>query len=193
MLLEDEIMITHWFRIHFVENRGMAFSMELPGRWGKILLSLFRLTAVIAGTVYIKGLLDKKAHWGFISASCIILAGAIGNLLDGAFYGLIFSDSFGRLAELFPKGGGYAGFMQGDVVDMLRFPLFHGILPHWVPIWGGEYFEFFNAIFNISDAAIAVGVFMILVFQKPFFKNSATEISVPSAVPATPLQTEENP
>lgn len=191
MMLEDEIVIAPWFRIHFAENPGMAFSMELPGKWGKMLLSMFRLIAVIIGVVYIKGLFDKKNHWGFITASCIILAGAIGNLIDGAFYGIFFSDSYGRMADFLPKGGGYAGFMQGQVVDMLRFPLYHGFIPHWVPVWGGEYFEFFNAIFNISDAAIAVGVFAILIFQKWFFKKEPAPVTEPVAV--TPSQTEENP
>ena len=192
MMLEDEITITHWFKIHFVENAGMAFSMELPTRWGKILLRLFRLIAVVAGTIYIKGLFDKKAHGGLIIASSVILAGAIGNLLDGAFYGILFSDSFGRVAEFLPKGGGYAGFMHGDVVDMLRFPLYHGFLPRWIPFRGGEYFEFFNAIFNISDAAIAVGVFAIIIFQKELFKKDPLEIAVEES-PVTPSQTEENP
>jgi signal peptidase II len=102
----------------------------------------------------------------------------------------LFSDSFGRIAEILPKGGGYAGFMQGDVVDMLRFPLYHGILPNWVPFWGGQYFEFFNAIFNISDAAIFVGVVLIVIFQKPFFKKDAPPVI---EEPVTPSQTEENP
>lgn len=188
MILEDEIIITHWFRVHFAENPGMAFSMELPGRWGKPVLGFLRLAAVIAGIIYIRRQISKKAHWGFISASCIILAGALGNLIDGAFYGIFFSDSFGKVAEFLPRGGGYAGFMQGQVVDMLRFPLYHGFLPHWLPIWGGEYFEFFNAIFNISDAAIAIGVALILIFQNVFFKKPAAP-----ATSVTPLQTEQNP
>lgn len=194
MVLEEEITITHWFRIHFAENPGMAFSMELPGRWGKMMLSLFRIGAVIIGAVYIKGLFSQKSHAGFITACCIILAGAIGNVIDGAFYGMLFSDSFGRVAEFLPKGGGYAGFMQGQVVDMLRFPLYHGVFPGWVPVWGGEYFEFFNAIFNISDAAIAIGVFMIIIFQKQFFpKRPVPETTAtPQAPETTPLQTEEN-
>ncbi len=171
MILDDEILITHWFRIHFAENRGMAFSMELPGFWGKMALSAFRLIATIGGSIFIIRLFRQKAHWGFITACSIILAGAIGNLLDGALYGLIFSDSYGKVAEFLPKGGGYAGAMQGLVVDMLRFPLYQGVLPKWVPFWGGEYFEFFNAVFNISDAAITIGVFIILIFQKSFFKE----------------------
>jgi len=193
MMLEDEIHITHWFRIHFVENPGMAFSMELPGRWGKMLLSAFRLIAVVAGLIYIKGLFEKKAHWGFITACCIILAGAVGNLIDGAFYGIFFSDSFGRVAEFLPKGGGYAGFMQGQVVDMLRFPLFHGVFPAWIPVWGGQHFEFFNAIFNISDAAIFIGVALIVIFQHYFFPKKPLPENKVEPVPPTPLQTEENP
>jgi signal peptidase II len=171
MILDDEIIITNWFRIHFAENRGMAFSMELPGVWGKTILGVFRTVATIGGTWFVVHLFKTKAHWGFITACCIILAGAIGNLVDGAVYGLIFSDSYGRIATFLPKGGGYAGFMQGQVVDMLRFPLYRGFFPKWLPVWGGEYFEFFNAVFNISDAAITVGVAIILIFQKPFFKE----------------------
>ena len=168
MILDEEIIITNWFRIHFAENRGMAFSMELPGIWGKMFLSLFRVIATIGGTWFIFRLFKQKAHWGFITACCMILAGALGNLIDGAFYGLAFSDSYGRLAEVLPAKG-YAGFMQGQVVDMLRFPLFHGFFPKWLPVWGGEYFEFFNAVFNIADASITVGVFIIILFQKSFF------------------------
>ena len=189
MMLEDEITITHWFKIHFVENTGMAFSMELPGRWGPILLRVFRLIASAVGVVYIIGLFRKKAHWGLITSSCIILAGAIGNLIDGAFYGILFSNSFGKVATFLPQGGGYAGFMQGDVVDMLRFPLYHGILPKWIPLIGGQYFEFFNAIFNLSDAAIFIGVVLIIIFQKPFFKKPVVAVA---EMPVIPLQTEES-
>ena len=173
LMLDEEVVITNWFRIHFAENKGMAFSMELPGVWGKAILGFFRSIAAIAGTWYVIHLFRQKAHWGFIAACSAILAGAVGNLIDGAFYGLIFSDSYGRVAHFVPAGSGYAGFMQGQVVDMLRFPLFHGFFPHWFPIWKGQYFEFFNAIFNISDAAITVGVFVILIFQKTFFKEEA--------------------
>lgn len=169
MLMGEEITITNWCRLHFTENPGMAFGMVLPGVWGKLALSVFRLAAAGGGAYYIYYLLKTKAHWGFITACSMILAGAIGNMVDGAFYGMIFSDSFGKVAEVFPKGGGYAGFLQGHVVDMLWFPLFHGFFPNWVPFWGGEYFEFFRPVFNIADSAITSGVIVILAFQKYFF------------------------
>ena len=187
LMLDEEIVITHWFRLHFAENRGMAFSMELPGIWGKALLGFFRSIAAVAGTWYVIHLFKQKAHWGFIVACSAILAGAIGNLIDGAVYGIIFSDSYGRIAQFLPAGGGYAGFMQGQVVDMLRFPLFHGFFPSWVPFWKGQYFEFFNAIFNISDAAITVGVFIILIFQRTFFKeeNAGAQPEIANSIHTT--------
>ena len=180
MFMGQEIVITNWFRIHFTENRGMAFGMELPGFWGKMFLSTFRLVAGVAGIWYILHLLREKAHWGFITACSMILAGAIGNMIDGTVYGLIFSDSYGRIAEVFPKGGGYASFMQGHVVDMLWFPLWHGYFPDKLPIWGGEYFDFFRPVFNIADSAITAGVLLILIFQGKFFKaeKQAEETSV---------------
>lgn len=171
MVMGEEIAITNWWRLHFTENAGMAFGMVLPGVWGKLLLSLFRLAAAVGGLWYVLYLLKNNAHWGFITACSLILAGAIGNMIDGAFYGLIFSDSFGKVAEIFPKGGGYAGFLQGHVVDMLWFPMVHGFLPSWVPFWGGEYFEFFRPVFNVADSAITSGVFIILIFQNSFFRE----------------------
>lgn len=187
MMLSDEYVIASWFRIHFTENPGMAFGMVLPGVLGKLFLSAFRLVAVAGGIFLIRKFVRENAHWGFVAACSLILAGAIGNMIDGTFYGVIFSDSWGRVAEIFPKEGGYAGWMQGLVVDMLWFPLFHGTFPEWVPFWGGEYFEFFRFIFNIADAAITVGVALILIFQKVFFptapvlSESKSEVKSPSA------------
>ena len=171
MYMGQEIVITNWFRIHFTENRGMAFGMELPGFWGKMFLSAFRLTAAVLGVWYLRHLIRGKAHWGFITACSMILAGAIGNMIDGTFYGLIFSDSYNGVAHAFSKGGGYAGLFQGKVVDMLWFPLYHGFFPNWLPVWGGEYYEFFRPVFNIADSSITVGVFIILIFQGVFFKE----------------------
>ena len=189
MLMGEEIIITDWFRIHFTENRGMAFGMELPGFWGKMFLSTFRLAAGVVGIWYIRKLINEKAHWGFITACCMILAGAIGNMIDGTIYGVIFSDSYGQVAKVFPKGGGYAGLMQGHVVDMLWFPLYHGFFPHWFPIWKDEYFEFFRPVFNIADSSITVGVFIILIFQGVFFKekNPTADSTLPQM--EDPIQT----
>jgi signal peptidase II len=174
MIMGEEIVIAYGFRLHFTENPGMAFGMVLPGVWGKLFLSFFRLAATAAGIWYIYRQLKQNAHWGFITACSLILAGAIGNMIDGTFYGLIFTHSYGQIAQIFPKGGGYAGFLQGHVVDMLWFPVFHGFFPTWLPVWGGEYFEFFRPVFNIADSSITVGVFIILIFQKVFFKEEET-------------------
>lgn len=177
---EFKVLGLDWFRIHFTENPGMAFGMVLPGVFGKLFLSVFRLVAVTGGIWYLRKIIKENAHWGFVTAVSLILAGAIGNMIDGTFYGVIFSDSNFKVAEVFPHSGGYAGWMQGLVVDMLWFPLFQGYFPDWVPFWGGQHFEFFRFIFNIADAAITTGVFIILIFQKWFFVEK--EESSPSAV-----------
>lgn len=172
MIMGDagEFVITDWFRIHFTENEGMAFGMVLPGIYGKIALSTFRVFAVGFLIIFIRNLIREKAHTGFIVAMSMILAGALGNIIDSALYGLIFSGSYyGQLATFVPFGTGYAEFMKGHVVDMFFFPLFKGYLPHWMPFVGGQYFVFFDAVFNVADAAITVGVFIILIFQKQFF------------------------
>jgi signal peptidase II len=166
----QEILVAgSWFRIHFVENSGMAFSMELPTAYGKILLSGFRLVAIGFIIYLLRRLIRERYHPGLVYSGAMILAGAIGNMIDSAFYGLIFTDSIGRVAAAFPRGGGYAGFLKGNVVDMLWFPIAHGIFPHWLPVWGGEYYEFFRPVFNMADASITIGVAIIIVFQKSFF------------------------
>ncbi len=165
--LDEEINIFgEWFRLHFTENRGMAFGIEIGGEgshWGKIFLSLFRVVAICFITWYLVKLVKRKAQTGLIVAISLILAGAAGNIIDSAFYGLIFSDSYFAPAAFMPSGGGYAGFLQGDVVDMLYFPLFTADLP-----WIGP-FTFFSPIFNIADTAISVGVFILLIKQKSYF------------------------
>lgn len=164
-----------WSRITFTENPGMAFGLEFGGNYGKLALSLFRVIAVFAGVLYIKKIVNEGEHKGFIICVSLILAGALGNILDSAFYGLIFGESTEyQVAQFMPAEGGYAGFLQGHVVDMFYFPIYEGNFPTWFPIWGGEHFEFFNAIFNIADMAISFGVGIILVFQNSFFKVKVT-------------------
>ncbi len=160
-----------WARIHFVENPGMAFGIELGGDYGKLALSLFRIGAVFFLIYYIGELIKMKVPFGLLISFGLILAGALGNILDSAFYGLIFSASeyHGGLAEFMPEGGGYASFLHGKVVDMLHFPLFEGRFPEWLPRWGGQHFEFFRPVFNLADTSITIGVLNIILFQRSFF------------------------
>lgn len=168
---EEFSVIGSWFRIHFVENNGMAFGFEFGGDYGKIFLSLFRIVAVFGIGWYILKLVKRDLPMGFIACVALIFAGAIGNIIDSAFYGLIFNDSFGQVATLFPDGGGYATFLHGRVVDMFYFPLFSGIFPSWVPFVGGTDFEFFRPVFNVADSAISIGIFSIIIFYRKLFNN----------------------
>jgi signal peptidase II len=164
-----------WFYIHFIENRGMAFGMEFGGDWGKLALSLFRIVAVFVIGYFLFNL-PKTAHKGLKVSGALIFAGAIGNILDSIFYGVIFNESFNQLATFMPEGGGYASFLHGRVVDMFWFPLFEGDFPDWLPFWGGEHFLFFRPVFNIADASISVGIALIFIFNKTFFKKEDSEI-----------------
>ncbi len=172
MVIGQEIPVfDHWFLLHFIENNGMAFGMELAGRTGKIILSVFRIIAVVAIGWYIRYLILRKAPAGLVVAVSMVLAGALGNIIDSAFYGLIFDDSYFHVAHLFPKDGGYAPFLHGKVVDMLYFPVIKSYFPRWMPFWGGEEFVFFRPVFNLSDTSITVGVAVILIFYRRFFKQ----------------------
>ncbi len=170
--LGEEIhVIGDWFILHFTENPGMAFGYELGFSWGKLALSVFRILAIGALIYYLYTLIRKNSTSGLIISISLILAGAIGNMIDSAFYGMIFNESmYHQKAVLFPFEGGYAGFLHGHVVDMFYFPLFSFTWPEWTPWLGGQNFQFFQPVFNIADSAITVGVSLILIFQKRFFK-----------------------
>lgn len=159
----------NWFYIHFVENEGMAYGWKFGGDYGKLALSIFRIIAIFGIGYYLNSIILKKYHKLLIISLSLILAGAIGNVLDSAFYGLIFSESgpFTQ-AHLFPVDGGYASFLHGKVVDMFYFPILQGNWPNWMPFFGGNYFEFFRPVFNIADSSISIGVVMLIIFQKKF-------------------------
>ncbi len=205
---DDVKIMGGWFRMHFIENEGMAYGMKLSESViGKILLSTFRLIAVVFGFYLLKRLIDKGYAKGAIICGSLILAGAMGNLIDSMFYGLIFSDSPyscfsgqydslhnmlqnhnpNTLAKLTHFGSGYGKFLQGKVVDMLYFPLVDTRLPGWVPWLGGKSFIFFEPVFNIADAAISVGVLTLVFFQKRFIHKSliATEVLEATTQPET--------
>jgi len=169
------VMGLSWFRLYFIENKGMAWGWEFGGEWGKMILTLFRLAAVIFGSWYLVKIVKQQYSTGFIVCAALIYAGALGNLIDSMFYGLIFEESsYSQVAKIFPSHG-YAGFLHGRVVDMLYFPIIKTTYPSWVPFVGGEEFEFFSPIFNIADASISIGVITLFVFQKRFFKRHRPE------------------
>lgn len=170
MTLGQEFHIFDWFIIHFTENEGMAFGLTFGGEFGKLALSLFRLVAIIAIGWYLQDLVKKKMPFGLIFSITLIFAGAVGNLIDSAFYSLIFSQSsYHTLATLFPEGGGYDTFLHGKVVDMFYFPIIRGYYPEWFPFLGGNDFIFFRPVFNLADSSITVGVLMLILFQRKYF------------------------
>jgi signal peptidase II len=172
MVIGEEIkLFGDWGLIHFIENNGMAFGMEMGGKPGKFILSVFRIIAIFGIGWFLNSIIVKKVNTGLILAVSAIMAGAIGNIIDSAFYGMIFSESYTQPAILFPPGGGYSSFLHGRVVDMFYFPIIDTNWPDWSPINAGESLVFFRPVFNIADSAITCGVLSILLFQKRMFRD----------------------
>ncbi|NNE30067.1 MAG: lipoprotein signal peptidase [Saprospiraceae bacterium] len=181
-----------WARLHFVENPGMAFGMEIAGDYGKLILSLFRLGAVGFLIYLIRSLIKSAAGMGLLFSFGLVLAGALGNIIDSVFYGVIFSASpiHGGLAMMFPPDGGYAPLLYGKVVDMFYFPMFRGYFPDWFPFWAGERFTFFKPVFNIADSAITVGVFSLILFHRSFFSGKRIEEEVSAEESINPIESD---
>lgn len=170
-MIQEKVNVFSWFQIYFIENEGMAWGAEIPGSYGKLILTLFRIIAVGGIGWWLYDSVKKNQSVYLIVSIALILAGAFGNIIDSVFYGLIFDHSHGQVATLFSDKP-YGTVLHGKVVDMLYFPLFDGTFPAWFPIWGGEQFSFFNAVFNIADAAISVGVGILIVFNKKAFAKN---------------------
>jgi signal peptidase II len=172
MSIGQEIhLFGNWGILHFIENNGMAFGMEMGGQTGKLILSVFRIIAIIAIGYFLSSLINRRAYTGLVIAVSAIMAGAIGNIIDSAFYGIIFSESFNNPAILFPSEGAYSSFLLGKVVDMFYFPIINTHWPDWSPIKPGQSFIFFRPVFNIADSAITCGVLSIVIFQKRMFRD----------------------
>jgi signal peptidase II len=176
--LNDKTLVFNWFQIVFVENEGMAWGTKMSDfisfisdRTGKLILTLFRMVAVCFISYWLISSIKRKSATILIVAISLIFAGALGNIIDSVFYGILFNDSHSQVATFLPKDGGYDTFFHGKVVDMLHFPMWSGFLPDWMPFIGGDYFTFFEPVFNVADMAISTGIGMLIVFNKKAFGN----------------------
>lgn len=188
MYLGQEFRIFDWFIIHYTENNGMAFGFEFGGVAGKLFLSIFRIIASVILGWYLHKLIVRKAHTGLIVCFSLIFAGAVGNIIDSTFYGLLFSEEVNGISQFLSPLGGYGDILQGRVVDMLYFPLINTQLPEWIPVWGGQPFQFFRPVFNVADSSITIGVILFIIYQKKL--SEKTEKA--DAVDATPSSIAEN-
>ena len=170
MFLGQEFKIFDWFIIHFTENNGMAFGLEFGGDTGKIILSLFRIVVVLWGIYYVNELSKRALPNGVLVSLGLVIGGAIGNIIDGVFYGVLFNDSYNQIADFLPATGGYESLLKGRVVDMFYFPLINTHLPDWLPIFANKHFIFFRPVFNLADAGISVGMILLILFYRKHFR-----------------------
>jgi len=179
-MLGEQVKVFEWFRILFVENEGMAWGAKIPGNYGKLLLTLFRLIAIVGIGYWLWETIKKGGSKLLTFSISLIFAGALGNIIDSVFYGVLFNDSHGQVASFLPAEGGYGTLLHGKVVDMLYFPLWQGYLPEWIPVWGGQYFTFFEPVFNIADSSITIGFLMMILFNRKVFKKDEELVETPS-------------
>ncbi|NCP59249.1 MAG: lipoprotein signal peptidase [Flavobacteriales bacterium] len=180
--LGDEYQVFNWFKIYFVENDGMAWGTKISDfisfisdRTAKIALTVFRIVAIVGIGYWLLDATKKNSPRILLLAIAFIFSGALGNIVDSVFYGMLFNDSHGQIATFLPKEGGYDGLLHGRVVDMLYFPLWKGYLPEWIPFFGGQFFTFFEPVFNVADMAISTGFVMLLVFNKKAFPKNTLQ------------------
>lgn len=176
--LQDSVEVFNWFKIYFIENDGMAWGTKISDfvsfiddRTAKVALTLFRIVAIFGIGYWLYDVVKKNSPKVLILAIALIFAGALGNIIDSVFYGVLFNDSYGQVATFLPESGGYDALLHGKVVDMLYFPLFEIDLPQWFPFYGGKRFNFFEPVFNVADMSISTGFIMLIVFNKKAFQK----------------------